>query len=212
MAFCNSCGATVEPAGKFCPKCGAGVPATAATPSVSHAPAAPAQSSSAVKIVLIVAGVLVLLFVIGAGVTGIIAWRIARSTHVRQRNGNVKVETPFGTVESTDNAEDAARNLGIDLYPGARVLKGNAANLNFGGMHTVAAEFETDDPPEKVAEFYKSRLPAANVSVSDEKHYAIVSTANKNIVTVNIEAEDGKTRIHIANVSGKGAGDSGSSD
>lgn len=209
MAFCNSCGATVEAAAKFCPKCGAGVPATAASPSV---PAAAPASSSGLKIVLIVVGVIFALGILGTIAATFIGWRIASRTHVEGRNGNVRVQTPFGTVESTDNPSDAARNLGVALYPGAKVLKGNAADVTFGGMHSVAAQFETDDPPEKVAEFYKSQFPKANVSVSDEKHYAIVSTADKNIITINIEPEDGKTMIHIANVTGKGAPTSGSND
>jgi hypothetical protein len=209
MAFCNSCGATVEAAAKFCPKCGAGVPAAAATVS---APVPAPTSSSGLKIVLIVVGVIFALGILGTIAATFIGWRIASRTHVEQRNGNVRVQTPFGTVESTDNPSDAARNLGVDLYPGARVVKGNAADVTFGGMHSVAAQFETDDPPEKVAEFYKSQFPKANVSVSDEKHYAIVSTADKNIITINIEPEDGKTMIHIANVSGKGAPTSGSND
>jgi hypothetical protein len=210
MAFCNSCGTTLEPAAKFCPKCGAGVPAGAVTPA---APAPPAtQSSSGLKIVLIVVGVIFALGILGAGTAAFIGWRIASRTHVEQKNGNVRVQTPFGTVESTDDPDAAARNLGVALYPGARVLKGNAADVTFGGVHSTAAQFETDDPPEKVAEFYKAEFPNANVSVSDEKHYAIISTADKNIITINIEPEDGKTMIHIANVSGKGTGEGGSSN
>ena len=209
MAFCNSCGATVEPGAKFCPKCGAGVPAAAVTAAAPATP--PAQSSSGLKVVLIVVAVIFALGILGAGTAGFFAWRFAKG-HVEEKNGNVRVQAPFGTVESTDNPSDAARNLGVALYPGAKVLKGKAADVSFGGMHSVAAQFETDDPPEKVAEFYKSQFPNANVAVSDENHYAIVSTADKNIITINIEPEDGKTMIHIANVSGKGVPPGGSSD
>jgi hypothetical protein len=84
-------------------------------------------------------------------------------------------------------------------------MQNDAANVNVAGMHTVAVNLQTDDPPEKVAEFYKSQLPHANVNVSDDKHYTIVSTRNKNLVTVNIGPEDGKTVINIASVSGKAA-------
>jgi flagellar basal body-associated protein FliL len=205
MAFCNSCGATVEPAAKFCPKCGKPVPVTAATP-VAVAP--PAKSSSGLKIVLIVLAVVVALGILGSMAVGFFAWRVARSTHVEEKNGNVKVQTPFGTVESTDNPDAAARNLGVALYPGAKVLKGNAADVNFGGVHSTAAQFETDDPVDKVAEFYKAEFPNATVSAADDKHYAIVATADKSVITITIEPEDGKTMIHIANVTGKGTGGS----
>jgi hypothetical protein len=207
MAFCNSCGGTTESGAKFCAKCGGAVPAGAATAAPAP-PAAPQSSGSGLKIVLIVVGVLVVLFIAGAATTAFIGLRIARGTHVQDKNGNVKVETPFGTVESTTNVEDAARNLGVDVYPGATAMKGNAANVNFGSLHSVAAEFETSDTPDKVADFYKSKLPSANLVSAEGDHYSIISTDKKNMITISIEPQDGKTRIHIANVSGKPAGDS----
>ena len=199
MAFCNACGATVEPGAKFCPKCGAAVPTAAVA---STAPSTPAQSN-ALKVILIVVAVVAGLCILGVGTATFIGWRIARHTRVEQDGGKVRVETPFGTVESTDNSDDAARNLGIDVYPGARARKGSAASVTMGSMHTVAADFETDDPPERVADFYKQRLPHANIAVSDEKQYTIISNDKNNMFTINIEPQEGKTLIHIANVSGK---------
>ncbi len=80
-----------------------------------------------------------------------------------------------------------------------------------GGMHTVEAEFESDDSPEKVLVFYSSRVPNGNVTTKDQNHYTIVSTDKKNIITIRIDPEDGKTRIAIATVSGKNMiGDSSS--
>jgi hypothetical protein len=207
MAFCNSCGTTLEPAAKFCPKCGAGVPAAAVAPAAPAPP--PAKSSSGLKIVLIVLGVVVALGILGTATVGFLAWRFARSTHVEEKNGNVRVQTPLGTVESTNDPDAAARNLGVKLYPGAKVVTANAADVTFGGMRSTSAQFETDDPADKVAEFYKAEFPDANVSVSDETHYTIVSTRERNIITINIEPEDGKTMIQIASVSGK-AGESSS--
>ena len=204
MAFCNACGGTVEAGAKFCPKCGGAVPAGAVT--AAPVTTTPAQSSSSLKIVLIVVGVLVALFIIGTAATAFIGWRIARSSHVRESNGNVKVETPFGTVESSADSDEAARNLGVDVYPGASAKKNSAANMTIGGMHTVAAEFETDDSPAKVAEFYKSKFPNANFVNAEGDHYSIVSSDKKNIITINIEPQDGKTHIHIASVTGKGVG------
>ena len=207
MAFCNACGATVEPGAKFCPKCGAAVPAAA----VASTPATPAQSN-AVKVILIVVAIVVGLFILGIGTATFIGWRIARHTRVEQDRGKVRVETPFGTVESTDDSDEAARNLGIDVYPGARALKGNAANVTMGSMHTVAAEFETDDPPERVAEFYKKKLPHANIAVSDAKHYTIISRDKKNMFTINIEPQEDKTLIHVANISGNAVAGGESTD
>jgi hypothetical protein len=211
MAFCNSCGANLEPGAKFCPKCGTGVPAAAAVVNPPST-AASTQSNSAIKLILIVVAVLVCLGIIGAVTTAIVGWRVARHTRVAESGGKVRVETPFGTVESNENSDEVIRSLGIDVYPGARALKGNAASVTTAGMHTVSAEFETDDPPEKVAEFYKPRLPHANISITDEKNYTFVSTENKNFITVNIEPQEGKTLIHIANVTGKAVAGAASTD
>ena len=205
MAFCNSCGASLEGGARFCPKCGANQPVSGTVPAVtSSAPAAPSQGSDATKIILIVVGVIVVLCIVGIGTVSFIGWRIARHTRIDSKNGNVRVESPFGTVESTTDPEAAARNLGVELYPGAQLLKGKSASVEMGGMHTVTAQLETDDTVDKVADFYKLKFPNANVSVKDSGGYTIVSTDNKNLVTINIKTEDGKTRITIANMSGKG--------
>ena len=206
MAFCNACGTNIESGAKFCPKCGASQPsATPGVASASQAPAAPpVQTSNTLKPLLIVVAAVVLVGVLAIAGLTVVGLHLARRTHVENRDGNVRVESPFGTVESTTDTSSIARDLGVDLYPGAHLLKGNAANVSIAGMHTVAAEFETDDPVEKVADFYKSKFPNANVTSSGQDHCSIVSTEKKNLVTINIEAQDGKTLIHVANVSGKG--------
>ena len=211
MAFCNSCGATLEAGAKFCPKCGTTVPmAGAIPPSVPSATTAPPQGSGALKIILIVVAVAFVLGVLGIGTLVFVVRRVAQNSHVRNKDGNVRVETPFGTVQSTNDPNEASRNLGIDLYPGARVLKGNTASI--GGMHTVEAEFESEDSAEKVMEFYSSKFPNANVTTKDRNHYAIVSTDNNKLVTIKIEPEEGKTLIKIANVTGKNVTGGNSSD
>jgi hypothetical protein len=204
MAFCNACGATLDAGAKFCNKCGALNPVAGSAAAVAQPglPAAP-QKSNALKIVLIIVGVLVMLFIAGVGTTAFLAWRIAKHTRIENRNGNVRVQTPFGTVESSQDPAEVARNLGVDMYPGARVIKGDSANVNFGGMHTVSAAFEADDPLDKVANFYKSALPGANVSESSSDHYSIVSTRGNKMITVNLESTGSGTRVQISSVSGK---------
>jgi flagellar basal body-associated protein FliL len=211
MAFCNSCGVTLEAGARFCPKCGAAAPVGAAVPAaVPSTPAASPQGSGALKIILIVVAVIVALGILGIGTLTFVVRRIAHNSHIENKDGNVRVETPFGTVQSTNDPDEASRNLGIDLYPGARVLKGNTATI--GGMHTVEAEFESGDSAEKVMAFYSSKFPNANVTTKDQDRYTIVSTDKKNLITISIEPQDGKTRIRIANVSGKGVTGDNSSD
>jgi len=208
MAFCNSCGATLDGGAKFCTKCGATQPIGKAPSTTLSAPApiatTPApQNSNALKIILIAVAVIVGLGMLGIAAVSFIGYRIASHTRVHNRDGNVRVETPFGTVQSTTDPELAARDLGIDSYPGATVVKGTTSKMNMGNMHTAAADFETSDSPSTVADFYKSKVPGANVISSESDHYTIISTDKKNMLTINIEPKDGKTRIHIAKVSGK---------
>jgi hypothetical protein len=213
MAFCNSCGATLQPGAKFCAKCGTTLPvaASGAVPAAANPVPATGQGSNTVKIVLIVVAALIGLGLIGTATAGFFAWKIARRTHVETRDGKVRVESPMGTVVTSNDAGDALKNLDVEVYPGARPVNGSAATVNAGSMHTVTAQFETNDPPERVADFYKSKLPNANVTVGDEKNFSIVSTEKGRFVTVTIDAENGTTKIHIANVSGKAAAGSESS-
>jgi flagellar basal body-associated protein FliL len=207
MAFCNSCGATLDSGAKFCNKCGTTQPgATAGAPTFpTPAPGAP-QKSSALKIILIVVAVIVVFGILAIGAFSFFAYRIARHSRIHNENGNVRVETPFGTVNTTTDPNEAARNLGIDSYPGAEVVKGTTSDMTMGNMHTASADFETSDPVATVAEFYKSKVPNANVVSSTGDHYAIISTDKKNMLTINIEPKNGRTRIHISKISGKMVG------
>jgi flagellar basal body-associated protein FliL len=207
MAFCNSCGATLDAGARFCNKCGTTQPvAASAAPvytSAAPVPGSPQKSSGALKVILIVVAVVVGLGILGVAAVSFVGYRIAKHSRIHNENGNVRVETPFGTVNTNADPAEAARNLGIDVYPGAEVVKGTTSDMNLGNMHTAAADFESSDPVSTVAEFYKSKVPNANVVSSSGDHYSIISTDKKNMLTINIEPKNGRTRIHIAKISGK---------
>ena len=213
MAFCNSCGASLAPGIRFCNKCGAAILASSPTPNVatpvmagSTIPAASVpganagQGSGALKVILIVVGVIVLLVILSFGSFAFFAWRIARHAHLRQDGNNVKVETPFGNVETTQDPHDAARNLGVEIYPGAEVLKDGSASATFGGVHTASVSSESTDSVDKIANFYKGKFPNAMVTSSDAGRCTIIANDHKSMITINIEAEGGKTKIQITNV------------
>lgn len=208
MAFCNSCGATLTPGTKFCNKCGAPTGATtSASPAAPPAPApaaAPKGGSSALKIVLIVVAVIVAIGILGVATVGIIGYRIAKSSHVTQQGDKVKLETPLGTINAND-PEQAVKDLGIEVYPGAEVQKAGSADVTIFGVHTVTANFVSSDSVDKICDFYKSKFPAANVKSSDQGHCSIVSEDPKNVVTINVQASGDATRFQIASVTKKGA-------
>jgi hypothetical protein len=218
MAFCNSCGTALNSGTRFCNKCGAPIlastlpgatPATPPTPGAISASAAPATNNSALKVILIVVAVIVFLGILGAASATFFAWRIAHHAHIHQDGDNVKVDTPFGSVETTKDPAEAARNLGVDLYPGAEVMKNGSATASFGGVHTSSLRSETTDSVDKVSSFYKAKFPNAMVTTSDSGRCNIISNEHNSMVTINIESAGGKTKIQITNVR-KGTSDSSS--
>jgi hypothetical protein len=205
MAFCNSCGTTLAPGTKFCNKCGGAVTGgPIAAPSAST----PTGGSSAIKVILIVVAVIVGIGILGVATVGFIGYRFARHAHVTQEGDHVKVETPFGNVETTKDPDQAAHELGIEVYPGAQVQKNGASSATFGAIKTVTANFESSDALDKVCSFYKSKFPNPMVTTNDQNHCTIVSNDRQNMVTINIDASGGTTRFQISNVSKKSASSS----
>jgi hypothetical protein len=204
MAFCNSCGAQLTEGTKFCSKCGATIAGASGSSAPSAAPIAPGTApSSALKTVLIIVGAIVLIGVVGIATLAFIGIRVARHTRVMQEGDHVKVETPFGTAETSKDPEEAAKDLGVDVYPGALAQKQGASTATFGKVRTVSAAFESDDPVEKVCAFYKSKFPSATVSTSDQNRCTIVSNDPPNMITINVEPSGDGSRFQIASVSTK---------
>jgi len=206
MAFCNSCGANLTPGTQFCNKCGAAIAAapSAASPApASPTPVPPARGgSSALKVILSVIAVIAGVGILGMVTCGVVLHQIAKSSHVTQEGDRVKVETPFGTINAND-PEQAAKDLGVDIYPGAQVQKQGAADVSIGPVRTVTANFESSDSVDKVCAFYKSKLPASTVKTSDQNRCTIVATGQNGTITINAEGSGDTTRIQIANVTRK---------
>jgi len=140
--------------------------------------------------------------ILGIATVGFVGYRIAKSAHVTTQGDRVKVDTPLGSFSAND-PDETVKELGVEVYPGAEVQKQGTATATFGSVHTVAANFETSDPLDKVCDFYKSKFPGANVTSSQENHCSIVSDNSDKSVTINIEASGGTTKINIASVSKK---------
>ena len=209
MAFCNSCGATLNPGTRFCNKCGAASLPTLRRASACHS-AAPPRPSRATP---------------GrrqqrpqnhphrhrrdrpSSVSS--AWRLVghrRLPHRQEnvacaRNGdNVKVETPFGTVESTKDPEKAAKDLGVDIYPGAEVQQ-ERRSLRHLWQHPHRQRILHQHRFRRQGlRFYKAKFPNAIVRTSDENHCTIVSSATTNVITINIEPNGDGSRFRSPSV------------
>jgi len=197
MAFCNSCGADLTPGTKFCNKCGATVSGAVVTP---LAPPPSAGSSSALKIILIILGVIVVIGILGLASLSFVAHRFLAQSHVSQDGKHVKVDTPFGAVETNKDPAQVAKDLGIDIYPAAELQNNSAATATFGGIHSASAAFTTSDSVDKVCAFYKSKFPAAMVTTSGDNRCTLISNDQKNMITINIESKGAGTKIQLTNV------------
>lgn len=206
MAFCTSCGATMDASASVCPACGKGT-GVAAAPGAGNAaaPAAPAQKSGgALKIILLVLGGMLLLGIVVIAVAVGGAYYLAKQSHVEQGPEGAKVETPFGTVEtSNEGSAKMAEKMGVEVYPGAKALPGGAS-VNLGSMHSASAMFETGDPPEKVAEFYRKQFPNATVTTQHDEdgttRTALMVGNHDKWTTITIEGQEGGSKIVIASV------------
>lgn len=82
---------------------------------------------------------------------------------------DVDIHTPFGSLSVHTGSADA-KETGLAAYPGARIKKDthihsdrdSSANVNISsslfGVKVVVLKFESDDPPEKVMEFYRKDM------------------------------------------------------
>jgi hypothetical protein len=212
MAFCNSCGATLSSGMKFCNKCGAAqadvVAAPGATltpPATVMAPAPPPSTGggSALKIILIVVAVIVGIGILGMVTCGVVVHRAIKNSRVSHSGDSVKADTPFGSFETSKDPEQIAKDIGVDLYPGAEMQKNASASVTMGPIRTVTAVLLSSDSVDKVCTFYKEKFPNATVTSSDQNRCNLVSNDQKNMITINIEADGDSAKLQITNVSKK---------
>lgn len=203
MAFCTSCGATMDANAKFCTACGATNPAptapgpTTTTPAAGVPTATPAQGSNVFKIVLIGLAVVFVIVVIAVAAISYGAYRLSQNVKVEDSGDTTKVETPFGTIEADKgNSEEVARKMGVEIYPGARAIEGNTV-MRLGDKTVAAANFESDDDAQKVFEFYKDKYPEARMVNQPDEEYHIMTGDDEEAVNIHIRTESGKTQIAI---------------
>ena len=199
MAFCTSCGATLDPNAQFCAKCG-----TRQAVGVGGGAAAPASGSGALKIVLIVIVGVILLGVIGSVATMIFVGKKIHDAKVSisEKGGEATVVTPMGTVHTTKDPAKIAANLGVDIYPGATAIEGGS-EVQTMGMHTVTGIFETPDPVDKVGDFYHQRYHKG-IYNSTDRETSLIFGDKGSMVTIHVQDEGGKTKLTIVSMAGKG--------
>ena len=214
--FCSKCGVELSPDTRFCQGCGAptGLPAATATPAGSApagqvpvgqvpagmAPAAAAPSTGALKLVLIIVGVIVGLGLLSAVAVMFGIWRISRSVHV-DPSGGVTISTPAGRISTghTSAAHLSETEVGAPIYPGAIAEEGGfKVGAESGSMATYV--FKTSDSVPQVLAFYRDKFGPKTSVIETPQGGIITAAKNDNegvMVTVGRNENEDKTSIAI---------------
>jgi hypothetical protein len=184
-----------------CTKCGAKMAPVPSGAGTAAAPgAAPKSSGGALKIILIVLGVILVLCVAG-GIGGMIFLRhFVKSRVHADRAGNVTSVNLGGTkIETLKDPKLVADRLGVDVYPGAQVVDNQTSMVTIGGMTTAHAMFTSNDSVEDVFNFYKQKYPDANVTSErgEDERTLVQGSEDSELLTIQVRKEDEKTAIHI---------------
>ena len=122
-----------------------------------------------------------------------------------KKNGKVDIQTPFANLK-VDSSEKAADN-GIPVYPGAHLRPkengdSHSANINLGaagfGLKVIAAEYETDDSPDKVKAFYEDKMKKFGATLTCKGH------SGSSDVHMNIHGENKDNKLSCSDSSGEG--------
>jgi hypothetical protein len=122
-----------------------------------------------------------------------------------KNNEKVNIQTPFANLK-VDSSEKAADN-GIPVYPGAHLRPAengdnHSANVSLGaagfGLKVIAAEYETNDSPDKVKAFYEEKM----------KRFGDVLVCNGHNggsdVHMNMHGENKDNKLSCSDASGTG--------
>ncbi len=122
-----------------------------------------------------------------------------------KKNEKVDIQTPFANLK-VDSSEKAADN-GIPVYPGAHLRPADngdshSANINIGaagfGLKVIAAEYETDDSPEKVKAFYLEKMKTFGATLLCNGH------SGGSDVHMSMHKDDTDKKLSCSDTSGDG--------
>jgi hypothetical protein len=166
-----------------------------ATPTPVPAPAP--KSGGALKIVLIVIGVILALMILVFGALAYGCYHLAHSI-AHTENGKTTTSILGTTVTSANSATFTAADLGVDIYPGATPADGGS-KMEVAAASIVTAVYLTPDPVSKVEAFYKDKFGTVATDLNMGGTVMIVHKVSEK-ETINVTATgkgDGKTRIMI---------------
>jgi hypothetical protein len=168
-----------------------------ATPTPVPAPAP--KSGGALKIILIVLGVIALVVVLAFGALAYGCYRIAHSIS-HTANGKSAMSILGSTVTSSNSADFTASDLGTDIYPGATPTEGGS-KMDLPTASLITAAYLTSDPASKVEAFYKDKFGTVatdlNIGGTVMIVHKVSDKENVRITVTSNNRQDGKTKIVI---------------
>lgn len=222
--FCTNCGTRVpeavapgaQPSSTLSAQALAGTATTRAASSPT--PVAPAVQSpravqpvtslsgggSAIRVIIIVVVVIVGLALLAFAGLFWATYKVKKAIRIEQNGENATVSTPWGKVTSDQDSAKVAKEMGFDVYPGAKPLTGASA-VSFAGSTVGSAEFETDDPIDRVGKFYSSRYPKSTINTADQNDQTIMASTDKGMLTIVLEKRGRGTKITLSRIGGNGA-------
>ncbi|MGH9415166.1 MAG: zinc-ribbon domain-containing protein [Terriglobales bacterium] len=190
MPLCPHCAAELAPEAAFCSACGRRLSTTA--------PVAP-QAGHWYRGHRFVTGFLVLIATVGvAFVLGMIYF-VHNTTIVTAGKNGSRIESPMGVVTTSRDPAKVAKQLGIELFPGA--VGDNSAQALLNANNMVSLAFHTSATPRQVIAFYHVRYPDATVKRLPKGGYGLVQLNPLDTMTIDATASHGKTRITISDLS-----------
>jgi hypothetical protein len=177
-----------------------------ATPTPVPAPAP--KSGGALKIILIVLGVIAAVVILLFGLLAYGCYHIAHSI-AHSENGKSTITIPGGGSISANDTAYTPAELGADIYPGAKALQGGS-RISMPNGSIVTGVFGTQDSVQQVESFYKDKFGSNAVDYgSGDGAMVSKKVAEHESVNVTITANksanaDYKTKFVIMHTSAKG--------
>ncbi|MGH9518759.1 MAG: hypothetical protein ACRD2D_03885 [Terriglobales bacterium] len=181
MGQCTHCGAEVETGAAVCPEC--------ATPPPRHTRWYPGR-----RVVMGLLGTIAavaLIFVLA------MVYFIRHTTIVTTGKNGSRVEAPSVTVTTDANPALLAKQLGLQMYPGATDAKGAQAEMNNSTIITVS--FRTKDSARRVIGFYHVRYPDATVK-AEGKGAVLVLVSLRDTLTIKANPSGGVTEVQVSDI------------
>ena len=118
------------------------------------------------------------------------------ATMSTDKNGTTTIKSEGGTSETGGTITE--EDLGIVIYPGATQIPHKGSKIEAGGKKIVMGQFETADAPDKVIDFYASKLKVSGSAIKSEAMNLVTGTLPSGAkITVSAKTEDGKTHINL---------------